>query len=71
MTARRKELMDYTRILRNAAPQEFASFCQAFERYTDLMVTDLVNATGDLALVQGQARQCQNILGILEEIKNG
>jgi len=71
MSAATKELADYARFLRNAAPQEFSNFHAAFEKYTDSTLDNLVFATGDLPLVQGHAQQCVKLLRILEEIKNG
>jgi hypothetical protein len=71
MSATRKELADYARILRNAAPQEFSNFHTAFGKYTDFRLNNLVFATGDLPLAQGHAQQCVELLRILEGIKNG
>ena len=71
MSASTKELADYTRFLRNAAPQEFGNFYAAFEKYTDGLVYALVTTTGDLSLARGQAQQCVNLLRMLEEVKNG
>jgi hypothetical protein len=71
MSATDKELTDYARFLRNAAPQEFSNFCTAFEKFTDTTVNNLVYASGNVPLVQGQAQQCVNLLRILEGIKNG
>ena len=64
-----KELTDYARFLRNAAPREFDAFRSAFANYTKATITDMVAATGDLSLVQGRAQQCVKIMQLLEEIK--
>jgi hypothetical protein len=71
MSATDKELTDYARFLRNAAPQEFSNFCAAFEKYTASYINTLVETAGDLPLAQGRAQQCVNILRVLEGIKNG
>jgi hypothetical protein len=71
MSAATKELTEYVKRLRNAAPQEFSNFTAAFEKYTDAVVYALVSTTGDLPLARGQAQQCVNLLRILEEVKNG
>jgi hypothetical protein len=71
MSTTTKELVEYGRFLRNAAPREFEAFYIAFEKYTELTIYNLVNATGDLTLSQGHAQQSIKILRVLEEIKNG
>ena len=71
MSTTTKELAEYAKFLRNAAPQEFGNFYGAFENYTRFMVDALVNAAGDISLAQGRAQQCLKILRVLEEVKNG
>jgi hypothetical protein len=70
MTATTKELTDYARFLRNAAPQEFINFYGAFAKYTENMIESLVFGAGDLSRAQGSAQQCLNILRVLEGVKN-
>lgn len=66
-----KPLVERARFLRNAAPREFEEFHAAFQAYTETAAKDLVMTTGDLQLAQGIARQCLNILHLLEEVRNG
>lgn len=65
------ELTQYAKFLRNAAPQAYADFCTAFEKYTGEAVKNMLNATTDLSVTQGQAQQCAKILKVLEDVKNG
>jgi hypothetical protein len=66
-----KDLADYMRRLRNAAPQQFAEFHAVFAEYTKQKTIDLINTTTDLQLAQGHAQQCAKLLGVFEEVKNG
>jgi hypothetical protein len=71
VTASTKELSEYARFLRNAAPQAFNDFCTAFLNYTGQKTNDLVKTAGteNVLLVQGHAQQCLAILNVLEEVK--
>lgn len=72
MSAAIKELADYARFLRNAAPQEFGNFYLAFEKYTQTVMVAMVDTIGeDLLRAQGRAQQSRHFLRMLEEIKNG
>lgn len=64
-------LVKEVRFLRNAAPQQFAAFCDAFAKYTAMVAEIMVAADGNLQLYQGHAQQCAKILKVLEEAKNG
>lgn len=64
-------LVRKARLLRNAAPQQFADFFGAFAEYADTAAEILVKADGNLATFQGHAQQCLKILKALEEAKNG
>jgi hypothetical protein len=66
-----KELKEYIRFLRNAAPQEFGNFCMAFDNYTKTTIEYVVHATGDLQLVQGRAQQCVKLRNMFQETNNG
>jgi len=66
-----KDLADYMRRLRNAAPQQFAEFHAEFERYTNSACKHLVETTTDLQVAQGRAQQCIKLLEAFREVKNG
>jgi len=54
-------LSDSIRFLRNAAPDEFEQFRQAFGRYSDEVRQTCIDAPEKVELMQGQARMCGNI----------
>jgi len=58
-------LTDSIRFLRNAAPEEFEQFHQAFARYADEVRHTLVHGSEKLEVLQGQARMCEHILDLL------
>ena len=65
------ELVQFAKLLRNAAPRAFDEFHAAFASYTRQTTTKLINATENIEVVQGQTQQCMAILSVLEEVKNG
>ena len=72
MSASTKTIGDHARFMRNAAPQVYEDFCKAFEKYTETAIFAVIQTTGEeLWRAQGRAQQCQKILGILQEVKNG
>jgi hypothetical protein len=66
-----EELTKHARFLRNASPSAFQGFYTAFIDYTKRQCGELVNATENLQVAQGHARQCQKILEALERANNG
>jgi len=66
-----EELKEYTRYLRNAAPDAFTNFVAAFDNYAGSRIYRLVYAAEDLQLVQGHARECVELKKMFEEISRG
>jgi hypothetical protein len=64
-------LSDSIRFLRNAAPEEFEQFHQAFARYSDEVRDRLVQGSGQLEVLQGHAQQCVKILDWLNGGERG
>jgi hypothetical protein len=64
-------LSDSIRYLRNAAPEEFEQFHQAFARYSDEVRDRLVQSSGHLEVLQGHAQQCEKILALLNGGERG
>jgi hypothetical protein len=54
--------------MRNAAPQAFDQFRDAFGQYTGVAVKNLLDATTNLDRWQGQAQQCNKLFQILDKI---
>ena len=71
MNSIENNLLQKARFLRNAAPQQFSDFFGAFAEHTEAVAELMLKADENLQLYQGHARQCGNILKILEEAKNG
>jgi hypothetical protein len=65
-----KDITDRARFLRNASPQAFDQFINAFAQYTATVTDGLVLTTVDLQVVQGQAQQCRKILQALVEARD-
>jgi hypothetical protein len=64
-------LSDSIRFLRNAAPEEFEQFRQAFARYSDEVRDNLVRGADKLEVLQGHAQQCVKILDLLNGGERG
>jgi len=58
-------LSDSIRFLRNAAPEEFEQFRQAFAGYSNDARDNLVRGAEKLEVLQGHAQQCEKILQLL------
>jgi hypothetical protein len=71
MSVSTKEITEASRFLRNAAPQQYEKFVAAFANYSAQTTDLMVQATGDLPVMQGHAQQCKKLLRILEEIRHG
>lgn len=64
-------LSDSIRFLRNAAPEEFEQFRQAFARYSDEVRDNLIRGADKLEVLQGHAQQCVRILDWLNGGERG
>jgi ABC-type amino acid transport substrate-binding protein len=65
------DLGQKAKFLRNAAPQQFNDFCQAFAAYTNERIDALIFATGNIERAQGQSQQCIKIAKLLNEVRIG
>jgi hypothetical protein len=68
---RSDELAERAKYLRNAAPQQFKDFCEAFAAYSRHQLGDFILATDNLRQTQGRVQQCEAILKILQGVQNG
>jgi len=59
------------RFLRNASPRAYDEFCEAFAVYSANAFDVLLVATENWQLYQGHAQQCQKLMKVFEETKNG
>jgi len=71
MTSPNDDLTNSIRFLRNAAPDEFEQFRQAFERYSGGMRHTFIYAPDKLELAQGHAQMCEKILQFLNGATHG
>ena len=64
-------LVTKARFLRNASPRAYDEFCAVFAAYTASAANTLLMTTENWQLYQGHAQQCQKLMNVLEEAKNG
>jgi hypothetical protein len=73
LAARPDNLTERAAYLRNAAPVQYNEFVQALEHYAREAAERCVLADGEVQVMQGQARQCKELLRILRDagVKHG
>lgn len=64
-------LAHYTTIVQNAAPKEWAAFCECFDAYaTDVTVAVTAADQSEVLVAQGRARAFLHLLKIFRDPKN-
>lgn len=64
----RDPLVNALRVLKNAAPEEFAVFMKAFDYYTEDAMAAVTEAPAEEILkMQGRAQQCRGLLLVLDD----